>query len=148
MTNHLLRTVLKRCLPPLLGLGGFSLAWGGATRYDPTQPPSAWSAAQAGSQGGAGVVAPADSAGSRLVLIGRSRKFAVIDGQVVKPGEPYNGSKVLAITPQEVVVEDASKSVNLAPGVEKKVIAPAGRKKLPRAGLKNRGSAEGSGNRQ
>jgi len=143
-----MRTVLKRCLPPLLALGGVTLAWGGATRYDPTQAPPGWSAAQSSPQGGATVVAPADSSGSRLVLIGRSRRLAVIDGQMVKPGEPYNGSKVLAITPQEVVVEDASKSVNLAPGVEKKVIAPAKWKKLPRTGRKNRGSAEGSGDRQ
>jgi len=145
MTNQLMRTVLKRSLPPLLALGGFSLAWGGATRYDPTQAPSAWTAAQSV---GVAEVAPAGSPGSRLVLIGRSRRLAVIDGQMLKPGEPYNGSKVLAITPQEVVVEDASKSVNLAPGVEKKVIAPAGWKKFPRAGRKIRGSAEGSGDRQ
>ena len=60
----------------------------------------------------------------QLMLIGKSRKLAVINGQVIKPGDTYNGSKVLAIKPGEVVLQDASKSIKLTPNIEKKVISP------------------------
>ena len=111
---------LKWCLPPLLTLGWLTGAWGGALS-DPTLPPPAWLAAQAGT---AATVEQDTSTGVQLVLIGKSRKLAVIDGQVVKPGDIHNGSKVLAIKPGEVVLQDASKSLKLTPNVEKKIIAP------------------------
>ena len=119
---------LKRCLPPLLALGWFTGAWGG-TLSDPTLPPPAWLAAQPGVPGAAAQVEQDASSGMQLILIGQSRKLAVIDGQVVKPGDTYRGSKVLAIKPGEVVLQDASKSMKLTPNIEKKVISPPPLKK-------------------
>ena len=117
---------LKQWLLPLLALGWCTAAWG-ATLSDPTLPPPAWLAAQSTAPGAAAPVEQNVSPGLRLTLVGPSRKFALINGQVVKPGDVYNGSRVLAIKSGKVVVEDASKSLNLAPGVEKKVITPAPR---------------------
>ena len=117
---------LKRWLPPLLALGWLTGAWGGALS-DPTLPPPAWLAAQPGAQGAAATAE--QDAGMQLILIGQSRKLAVIDGQVVKPGDTYKGSKVLAIKPGEVVLQDASKSMKLTPNIEKKVITPPPLKK-------------------
>ena len=83
------------------------------------------------------------SSGLRVTVVGRAKKFAVIDGQVVKPGDTYNGTKVLAIKPGEVVVRenDSSKSLKLAPGVEKK--SPAAPKKRPAS--KHKESVNGNG---
>ncbi len=116
--RRVLKSGLRLWLPPLLALGWLGGAWGD-TLSDPTQPPPAWLAAQ----GTAAALVDHDvSSGMQLILIGRSRKFAIIDGRVVKPGDTYKGSKVLDIKPGEVVVQDASKSLKLTPSVEKKVI--------------------------
>jgi hypothetical protein len=60
-----------------------------------------------------------------MIVIGPTRKFAVVDGRVVKLGDTYKGSKVLDIKSDEVVVRDASKSLKLTPAVEKKVVTSA-----------------------
>ncbi len=112
-------------MPLLLALGWFNMAWGG-TLSDPTRPPAAWLAAmQPDIQGVAAKVGQGGSSGVQLILVGKTRKLALVNGQVVKPGDIYNGSKVLAIKPGEVVVQDASKSLKLTPDVEKKVLTPA-----------------------
>jgi urease gamma subunit len=58
----------------------------------------------------------------QLIVIGQSRKFAVIDGQVIKSGEILNESKIVDIKSGEVVTKDPSKSLKLNPSVEKKLI--------------------------
>lgn len=137
---------LSRWLIPALALLWLTNAWS-ATRSDPTRPPPGWLAAQpaaavaragqpnaqgAVSQAGqpnADGVAPqagqANTPGLQLILIGKTRKFAVIDGEVVKPGDTYNGSKVVRIDAGEVVVQDPSKSLKVNPAVEKKVNTPS-----------------------
>lgn len=72
----------------------------------------------------------------------------MIDGQVVRPGEAYNGSKVLSIKPDEVVVEDASKSLKVTPGVEKRVTRPITLKKSGQAARKSKESVNGNGGSQ
>lgn len=108
----------------ILMTGGLALAWlgmaWGDTLSDPTRPPPAWLAAQPGAESAA--VAEAGSAsGLRMLVIGKSRKFAVIDGQVVRPGDAYNGSRVLAIKPDSVLIEgsDGPKSLKLIPEIGK-----------------------------
>lgn len=135
-------TGLKRCLP-LLALGWFAGA-AGQTLSDPTRPPAAWLALQ---PGGGDIGDQDASSGLRLTVVGKTKKFALIDGQVVKPGDIYNGSKVLAIKPGEVVVRDneVSRSLKVTPGVEKKVISPASRKKTGRAAVKRKVSVNGTG---
>jgi hypothetical protein len=136
MPKHLMRINLKRCFPSIVALGCITAAWGD-TRFDPTMPPAAWWAAQSNAPAttpatatapAAGTVATQDeSSGVQLILIGASRRFALIDGQVVKAGDAYNGSKVVAIKPNEVVTQDPSKSLLLIPGVKKVITsAPTG----------------------
>jgi MSHA biogenesis protein MshK len=136
---------LKRWLPLLLALG-WSAAWAGVLS-DPTLPPPAWLAATQ-SAGGAAALNQDASAGVQLILIGPSRKLALINGQTVKPGEAYNGSKVLAIKPGEVVVQDASKSLKLTPAIEKKAITSAPLKKPRGAVPKRKNSANENGGSQ
>lgn len=129
----------------MLALGWFTAAWGDVTRSDPTLPPPAWLAAQPGA---VPVVEQDASSGMQLILIGRSRKLAVIDGQVVKPGDTYKGSKVLDIKSGEVVLQDASKSLKLTPNVEKKVITPPSLKETGSAASKGKKLVNGNGGNQ
>lgn len=139
---------MSRWFIPALALFWLTNAWSGA-RSDPTRPAPGWLAAQPNAQAAAAQagqpnppgVAPqavqpnaqgmvpqegqANGAGLQLILIGQTRKFAVIDGEVVKPGDIYNGSKVVRIDAGEVVVQDRSKSLKLNPEVEKKVHTPS-----------------------
>ncbi|MBS0370704.1 MAG: hypothetical protein JSS57_16085 [Proteobacteria bacterium] len=149
MPKHPERIILKQFLPSILALACIGTALGD-TRLDPTMPPATWSAAQAAAPlantpGSTTAAAPSPdaSSGLQLILIGPSRRFALIDGQVVKPGDTYNGSKVVAIKPDEVVAQDASKSVELTPGV-KKVITSAPTRNRGGA-LKGEGPAYRSG---
>lgn len=125
-----------RWLTAVLALILFNLAWGGA-QSDPTLPSPAWLDAQPNVQGAATPEVHVAPPGMQLILIGRSRKFAIIDGKVVKPGDTYNGSKVLNIKSDEVVVQDESKSLKLTPAVEKKVAASARLKKIEGAAPKS-----------
>lgn len=128
MPNTPMCLVLKQGFPFIVALACIPAAWGD-NRFDPTMPPAAWSAPQptalpANTPGETTAAGPDTSSGLQLILIGPSRKLALIDGQVVKPGDTYNGSKVLLIKRDEVVAQDASKSLTLTPGV-KKVITSA-----------------------
>jgi len=66
----------------------------------------------------------------QVTLIGRSRRLAVINGEVVKVGDEYKGSKVRAIKAGKVEMDDAAKSLSMAPDVKKSAPKIAkGRKK-------------------
>lgn len=96
---------------------------------DPTRPPAAWLATQ---PGGAAMTAEQDSgAGLRILVIGKSRKFAVADGQVLRPGDDYDGAKVRAIGPDGLVVQEdtGSRTLKLAPGIEKKAVSRTAQRK-------------------
>jgi hypothetical protein len=131
----------------LLALWGVQ-ASGADTARNPTVPPAAWLAAQPPVPGAPAVMSTDAPAGMQVILIGKTRKFAIIDGQAVAPGQTYNGSKVLAIQPGEVVLEDASKSLKATPGVEKKVIRPSRLKKSGGTARKSKDSAKGNGGSQ
>ena len=113
------RARLQLSLLALLVLG--TSAWG-ESRIDPTVIPPAWLAAQPTPTGAATVVAKEPTPIVQLIVIGQSRKFAVIDGQVIKSGEILNESKIVDIKSGEVVTKDRSKSLKLNPSVEKKLI--------------------------
>ena len=113
------RARLQLSLLALLVLG--TSAWG-ESRIDPTVIPPAWLAAQPTPTGAATVVAKEPTPIVQLIVIGQSRKFAVIDGQVIKSGEILNESQIVDIKSGEVVTKDRSKSLKLNPSVEKKLI--------------------------
>jgi len=96
----------------------------GEPRIDPTVIPPAWLAAQPAPPGAAIVVAKEPTPIVQVIVIGKSRKFAVIDGQVVKSGEILNESQIVDIKSGEVLTKDISKSLKLNPSVEKKSVSP------------------------
>ena len=95
-----------------------SAAMAGATN-DPTVPPPEWLAIQPtiANKATASVEPPSEI---QLMLVGRTRKFAMIDGQVVKPGDEYKGSKVIAVRSDQVIMGDTAKSLSMTPDVAKK----------------------------
>ena len=110
---------------------GTGLAGGAELRpelsADPTRPPEVWLARRApAAASGPQASAPAEAlakadAGSRITLIGPKRRLAVIDGQIVRPGDQINGARVVAIQPQVVILQTgaAQQRLRLTPGVEK-----------------------------
>ncbi len=117
-------------LIPLLALSCGAYALEGESTKDPTVPPAVWLAAQPGTPGAAPQDTVAAASRVQMILVGKTRRFALIDGKVVKAGDVFNDSKVLAIKADKVMTEDAAKSLGMMPNVEKK--APAmvvGRKK-------------------
>lgn len=113
----------------LIALGCAGGAWAAG---DPTEASPVWVAAQPPAPGAQSEVAGgAPPAEMKMTLIGRSRKLAVIDGEVVKVGSEFRGSKVVAVKADKVVMEDAAKSLGVTPNVEKKApTLTAARKKL------------------
>lgn len=86
---------------------------------DPTVPPAEWLALQPTPAGkAASVVEPPMEI--QVVIIGRARKLAVIDGQIVRVGDEHKGSKVLAIRSDQVVKAEVEKSLLMTPDVIKK----------------------------
>jgi len=119
-------------------------SWG-TTLSDPTRPPAVWLAAQGITLPGSQRDAPS---GLQLILIGESRKFAIINGQIVKPGKLYNGSRVIDIKSDGVVVRDRSKSLKLIPSVKKSVITSDPPKKSRSKARKSKKSANENGENQ
>lgn len=134
---------LMTCLLLLLALGWCPVARS-ETRTDPTVPPPAWLAARPNNstaKTAADLMKRDAPSGVQLILTGRTKKIAVIDGRLVEPGADYNGSKVLDIKAGEVVMQDSSKSLKLTPAVEKIVPAPVLPMKSSGAAIKNNVSA-------
>lgn len=85
---------------------------------DPTVPPAVWIAAENAKSDGTKPASVASKSG-RLVVLGKTRRLAVIDGKVIKAGEQYNGSRVVAVQRDKVLTEDESRSLLIAPNVKK-----------------------------
>lgn len=134
---------LKLSLLPILALGLTTGAWG-EPRIDPTIVPPAWLAAQPSKPGAETSVTKGTAPRVQLIVIGKSRRFAVIDGQVVRSGEVFNESRIVVIKSGEVVTEDKSKSLKLNPSVEKKVIAPTSLRKANDGPKKRKSSTKAS----
>jgi len=132
------------CALAALGMAACSAAWGQALS-DPTRPPPAWIAAQAKKTDGSldasaalagappGVSAAGVAEGEaaprlQSLLIGPSRKYAIINGQLVSVGETYKDAKLVEVRPNEVVLhsEHGRQTLKLFPDVEKRPVAAEG----------------------
>ena len=106
----------------LLVLGWCGVTWGQVIT-DPTRPAPAWLAAQPKAPG-----MPAAETNTiptlQLLMLGKSRKYAIIGGQMVKLGDNYNGSKLVAIRPDAVVLQSdgALQTLKIQPAIQKTVI--------------------------
>ena len=89
---------------------------------DPTRPAAEWLAAQPPVPGGE-VAGSGTETGVQVLVIGRARKFAIVDGQLVRQGDSYNGARLVGIQHDGVVMQrDGSKEkLSMNPAVEKKV---------------------------
>ncbi|MDP1527221.1 MAG: hypothetical protein Q8M20_15550 [Rhodocyclaceae bacterium] len=67
-----------------------------ANDKDPTVPPAVWLAVQP-SVAGDQVVQTGDAARVRVLVVGKSRRLALVDGHVVQAGDAVGDSKVAAI---------------------------------------------------
>ncbi|MBK6636814.1 MAG: hypothetical protein IPG34_03510 [Rhodocyclaceae bacterium] len=85
---------------------------------DPTTPPAVWLAAESAQTEGKKVSPSAGKTG-RVVVLGKTRRLAVVDGKVVKAGDPLNGSRVMAVQNDKVVTEDEARSLIISPNVSK-----------------------------
>ena len=110
-----------RCLIVIMGLWIFA-AVQAQTMADPTRPPSAWIASQSQPPS---TEAMAEQAipGVQIVVISPSRKFVMVNGEAVHPGESYNGSRLVAITHDGVVWrrEGTNERTSMIAGVRKTV---------------------------
>ena len=108
----------------IVGVQG--VAWAQGALRDPTlPPPEVLSAAGLEALPGGGVVAqPA----VQLVLVSPSRKYAVIDGQMIRSGDQIDQWRVSSITAKGVVMKNdtGSQTISAYPSVQKKVIAAGG----------------------
>lgn len=94
---------------------------------DPLRPPTAPSAAAAGSE------SPSQGSATELqsVLLSPTRKLAVINGQTVALGGRIGDATLTQVTETGVVLRrgDKLESLRLLPGLEKKKVAGAARSK-------------------
>lgn len=86
----------------------------GGALSDPTRPPNASLAVEAGEGGAA-------SAQLQSVLIAPGRTFAVINGETVRLGARYGEARVIRITEAVVVLRysDRDETLELLPGIQK-----------------------------
>ena len=107
----------------LIGLGSVLVAQA-QSLDDPTRPAPEWLAAQPSSPG-AEVASEGAASGVQVIVVGPARKFAIINGQLVRYGQTYNGAKLVGIAPESVVLQkDGSKEkLSMSPAVEKRVLA-------------------------
>jgi hypothetical protein len=110
-----------------LALGCFSPAWG-QVLSDPTRPPQAWLAAQPKAAGAPAAAEQEQEVVPQLqsLLIGPSRRYALIDGQLVGVGDRFKDARVVAVKPAEVVLrsERGTQTLRLFPDVEKRPVKP------------------------
>ena len=102
-----------------LGLGTLAPS---QAQTDPTRPASAWLAAQQQGVSGDPLAEPS-APGVQIVVIGASRKFAMINGHPVRQGETYNGAKLLAVNEDGAVWQrdGAKEKSSMSPGIQKKL---------------------------
>jgi len=112
----------KAWLMLLAGVGSLATAHADLL-LDPTRPAPAWLAAQpTAAQPGGAADANGAEASVRVLVIGPARKFAIVDGQVMRYGDTYNGAKLVGIAHDGVVMQREGSRVKLSmsPAVEKK----------------------------
>ena len=96
------------------------LASAAHAQADPTRPHPLWLAAQPRLPGTEATPEPSMPA-AHIVVTGPSRRFAVVEGEAVRPGESYNGSKLVGIEAGGVVWQRSGshERATMSPGVEK-----------------------------
>lgn len=99
-----------------LGFLGFIVSAWAATPNDPTEAPPAWVSTLPPSNVSNTGEAPPEM---QVILTGKSRRLAIVSGAIVKVGDDYKGSKVRAIKANQVVMDDAEKSLSMTPDVKK-----------------------------
>src|SRR5690349_10901018 len=90
------------------------------TLADPTRPAAAWLAAQPAKPGASAPSEPG-TPGAQIVVVGPSRKFAIVDGQAVHAGDRHNGAKLVDIDKDSLVWQrgTSSERSSMHPAVEK-----------------------------
>jgi len=120
-----LRTSCARWVIATLALGCLFPAWG-QPLSDPSRPPPAYLAAP---PKGAGTSAAEIERPPQLqsLLIGPSRKYAIIDGQLVGVGDAFRDGRVVAVTSAGVVLssERGKETLSMFPNVQKHPVKPA-----------------------
>ncbi len=107
---------------PMLAFFWFPCA-SGVSLSDPTLPHPAWLAIHQPPPAAENLTQQEATSKARLTIVGESRKFAIVDGQLVKPGDNYKGSRVLDIKAGEVVMQNKSKSLQVNPLINKKPVS-------------------------
>ena len=99
---------------------GSSALWAQGSLHDPMRPPSQ---APFSAQAPAPDTAQPSGENIQMLVIGRQRTFAVIDGVLVKPGESVNQWQLVSIGRQGVVMRNASvtQEFSISPSVVKTV---------------------------
>ena len=118
-------TPLTRASLAVLTLGWLSTTWGQAL-LDPTRPPAAWMPSQARAPGArAQPGSPDDELASpppvQLLLVGATRKYAIVRGELVGVGERSGSTKLIDVKPTEVIVQSdrGLETLSLFPDVVK-----------------------------
>lgn len=109
----------------LVGLGRIGVAQTPG-QTDPTRPAPEWLAAQAPVPADEALGPASAPAGVQVIVIGPTRKFAIIDGQMVRFGQTYNGAKLVGIRPEGVVLQKdgVKEKLSMSPAVTKMVRVP------------------------
>ena len=120
---------MARLISAALALGGCCAAWGQAPRpvlSDPTRPPQVWLDAQPKAPGTPAILEQATVPRLQSLLIGPSRRYAIIEGQVVGVGDRFKDARVVAVRPTEVVLrsERGTQTLKLFSDVEKRGVKP------------------------
>jgi len=100
-------------------------AWGQALS-DPTRPPQEWLDARSKVAGAPTVFPHETPPHLQSLMIGPSRNYAIIDGQMVGVGDTFNDARVVKVTPSEVVLrsERGIQSLKLFSDVDKRPVKP------------------------
>ena len=93
---------------------------------DPTRPPNAWFTAIAPATSINEISPEIDPLGVQILVIGATRRFAVIDGNLMHVGQTHQGTKLLAISAQSVRIgrDGTTVELRLTPNVRKKTHVP------------------------
>lgn len=115
-----LNSILGRMLLVITGLASPALAYSQGSG-DPTKPSPVWLALQPVPSRGAAAEVEGGTPGAQIIVVGPARKFAMVDGQAVRPGETYRGSKLLGIGHEGVTwqTDGHREFTSMSPGVQK-----------------------------
>lgn len=80
----------RRFLGAVMALGAAGAAW---SQADPTKPSAAWMAAH----GGQPLQAESGPGDAQIIVNSAARRFVIVDGNVVRPGELHNGARLVSI---------------------------------------------------